>query len=59
MYTVSTIYLIPSCKQSKKIDWVVKLVIDSEFKETKLLSGKNYAAEFTEKQIQNLRKYLN
>lgn len=56
---MSTIYLIPSCKQSKKIDWVVKLVIDSEFKETKLLSGKNYAAEFTEKQIQNLRKYLN
>jgi len=59
MYTVSMVCLILSCKLSKRIDWDVKLTIDSESRETKLLNGKGYAAESTEIQIQNLRKYIN
>ena len=56
---MSMVCLILSCKLSKRIDWDVKLTIDSESRETKLLNGKGYAAESTEIQIQNLRKYIN
>lgn len=59
MYTMSVVCLIPRCKQSERIDWVVKLVIDSESKEVELLSGRGYTTESTEIQTQNLRKDIN